>query len=130
MIIFLARTMMILNYRMRNKWWKCQISNKNPLIRKNVFTLAWGGFWFVPKRVKANNGRWKCTKTSDEPPVKIGKPQKSLDRFTIVWGGPISNCFYFGRVHPNAFRRQNKPQELNWSCVKLALLQLGEYAIL
>ncbi len=30
---------------MRNKWWKCQISNKNPLIRKKVFTLAWGGFW-------------------------------------------------------------------------------------
>ncbi len=60
MIIFLARTMMILNYRMRNKWWKCQISNKNLLICKKVFTPAWGGFWFVPKRVNANNGKWKC----------------------------------------------------------------------
>ncbi len=42
------------------------------------------------------------------------------------WGGPISNCFYLARVHPNAFQLQNKPQERNWSCVKLALLQLGE----
>ncbi len=29
--------------------WKCQISNKNLLIRKKVFTLAWGGFWLVRK---------------------------------------------------------------------------------
>ncbi len=52
--------MCILKYRMRNEWWKCPISNKNPLIRKNVFTLDWGGFWLVRKRVNANNGRWKC----------------------------------------------------------------------
>ncbi len=43
-----------------NEWWKRQISNKNPFICKNVFTLAWGGFWLVPKRVNASNGRWKC----------------------------------------------------------------------
>ncbi len=52
--------MRILKYRIRNEWWKRWISNKNALIRKKVFTLAWGGFWLVRKRVNANNGRWKC----------------------------------------------------------------------
>ncbi len=52
--------MCILKYRMRNEWWKCQILNKKPLICKKVFTLAWGGFWLVRKRVNVNNGRWKC----------------------------------------------------------------------
>ncbi len=37
-----------------------EMANKKfPLIRKKVFTLAWGGFCFVQKRVNANNGRWK-----------------------------------------------------------------------
>ncbi len=52
--------MCILKNRIRNEWLKCWISNKNALIRKKVFTLAWGGFWLVRKRVNANNGRWKC----------------------------------------------------------------------
>ncbi len=33
---------------------------RNPLIRKKVFMLAWGGFWLVRKRVNVNNGRCKC----------------------------------------------------------------------
>ncbi len=42
--------MHILKYRIRNEWWKRQISKRNPLIRKNVFTLAWGGFCLpIPK---------------------------------------------------------------------------------
>ncbi len=49
----------ILKYRIRNEWWKRQISNKNLFICKNVFTLALGGFWLVRKRVDANNEIWR-----------------------------------------------------------------------
>ncbi len=47
-----------LKYCTRNEWWKRQIKKKS-LICKNVFPLAWGGFWLVRSRVNANNGRWK-----------------------------------------------------------------------
>ncbi len=63
--------------------------------------------------VRLVRGRVIWLKPRNEPPVKIGKPQKSLDHFTIVYGGPISNRFYLGRIHPNPFWRQNKHQKRN-----------------
>ncbi len=48
------------SYRMRKQQWKGEISKLKSLFLKNVFTLAWGGFWFVRKTIDVKNGRWKC----------------------------------------------------------------------
>ncbi len=66
------------------------------------------------------------TKVLNEPPVKIDKPQKTLDRSAAIWGGPIRNSFYLGGIHSDTFVRENKTQERNRPCVKLTLHHLGE----
>jgi len=48
--------MHILKYRMRNEWWKCQISNKNPLIHKTFLCLLEVGFDLCEKGLMRING--------------------------------------------------------------------------
>ncbi len=67
------------------------------------------------------------TEVPNEPPVKIGKPQKSLDRSMTLLGGPISNCIYFGRIHSDTIgmcvkTRSSPPWRINDSQVAAAAL--------
>ncbi len=67
-------------------------------------------------------------KVPNELPVKISKPQKTLDRSATVWGGPIRNSFCLGGIHSDTFGRENKTQERNRPCMKLTLLHLGAWS--
>ncbi len=76
--------------------------------------------------IRAMTAQGNLTKVPNEPPVQIGKPQKTLERSAILWGGTIRNSFYLGGIHSDTFGRENKIQGRNRPCLKLTLLHLGE----
>ncbi len=82
--------------------------------------LKWGAE--MNRLLRLSNAVWAC----DDQLKRVLVEVRSLDRSLILWGGPISNCFYLGRIHSATLGREDKSQEWNRPCVKLALLHLGE----
>ncbi len=110
------------------------ISGKKTLIRK-VFTLTWGGFWLVWKRVNADNGRWKHIYRINSA-MRIKKSHVTLHNLTNQWTDLVAQHLKCGYGHSEMTEQSLSSKYFwiiaSWNCLtqqhsQTAGIQLGKH---